>query len=270
MTKDFSVNFLVIGFPRCGTTWLHSTLKKHPEIFLPEKKELKFFNKEYEKGFEYYRSWFAKAGSDQICGEITPNYIYSEDALKRVYSSFPNIKLIVVMRNPVHRLYSSYRFFYEQYNERSFQDLLKEESFLKSSQYIDYIKRWSELYPYKAFKFLVFEEMMSKPMLCLQEIFKFLDVDQGIEVKVDKSSSNLTVFPKAQSLLYKCHLSWIIEAIKNTFLNNIIRDITIKKSKSQYNALDKKNKKNLINYYRPYNQELQNFIKKDLFLWEKS
>lgn len=37
-------NFLGIGAPRCGTTWLHKMLEQHPEVWLPPIKEVHYFD----------------------------------------------------------------------------------------------------------------------------------------------------------------------------------------------------------------------------------
>ena len=51
-------NFLVIGAQRAGTTWLYECLREHPEIFLPETKELHYFDLNHEKGDEWYFQHF--------------------------------------------------------------------------------------------------------------------------------------------------------------------------------------------------------------------
>lgn len=68
-------DFLCIGSQRAGTTWLHECLREHPDLFLPEQKELHFFNSSFDKGLEYYSSMF-KGGvyGEQKFGEISPNY----------------------------------------------------------------------------------------------------------------------------------------------------------------------------------------------------
>ena len=73
-------NFIGIGAPRCGSTWLHDLLQSHPEVYMPERrKEVYFFNTHYERGPEWYEGFFpadSEAGSWRAVGEITPVYMY--------------------------------------------------------------------------------------------------------------------------------------------------------------------------------------------------
>ena len=74
-------NFLCIGAQKSGTTTLYDILKQHPHIFLPDKKELHFFDIEskYQKGVKYYSSYFQGSNSYLSVGEITPIYIYLKE-----------------------------------------------------------------------------------------------------------------------------------------------------------------------------------------------
>lgn len=51
-------NFICIGAYRAGTTWFHSVLSKHPEVFVPSEKELMFFSKYYDRGIDWYQQFF--------------------------------------------------------------------------------------------------------------------------------------------------------------------------------------------------------------------
>src|SRR5690606_11946368 len=66
-------DFICIGAQKSGTTWLYENLKLHPDIFMPDKKELHYFNLNYHTSLAYYNSYFEK-DSNRIKGEITPAY----------------------------------------------------------------------------------------------------------------------------------------------------------------------------------------------------
>ena len=59
-------NFLIVGAARSGTTYLARNLREHPEVFIARKKELHFFNKEYQKGIDYYERYFEEANLKDI------------------------------------------------------------------------------------------------------------------------------------------------------------------------------------------------------------
>ena len=69
-------NFLVIGAMKAGTTSLFHYLRDHPQVFLPEEKELYFFTEEdnWHRGLEWYRSRFRGAGDAKAVGEASVGY----------------------------------------------------------------------------------------------------------------------------------------------------------------------------------------------------
>ena len=61
-------DFILIGAARAGTTWISKNLGEHPEIFIPRKKELHFFDSQYPKGLEFYESFFRNVGTASAIG----------------------------------------------------------------------------------------------------------------------------------------------------------------------------------------------------------
>jgi hypothetical protein len=117
------IDFLVIGAQKAGTTWIDHVLRQHPAIFLPETKEVHFFDKRanFAKGADWYLSHFRRAQPGQILGEATPNYFWNcnsdndeadpEHAFgipAAVARMFPGIKLVSSLRDPVDRAVSAY------------------------------------------------------------------------------------------------------------------------------------------------------------------
>ena len=125
-----SLDFIVIGAQKSGTTTLFEYLRKHPELFLPSGKEAPFFSHDtnWNEGWsEYVRHHFALATESKRWGTVTPHYMYgslceaaSPDELaavsrperlvpERIASHSPNARLIAILRDPVDRAYSHYR-----------------------------------------------------------------------------------------------------------------------------------------------------------------
>ena len=102
-------SFLGIGVQRSATTWVHNCLKEHPGVYVPEEKELRFFDENYERGFAWYEKYFETSSEGQVVGEITPNYFNVPDALARISEHLPEVKLFVIFREPVSRARSAYR-----------------------------------------------------------------------------------------------------------------------------------------------------------------
>jgi hypothetical protein len=106
--------FIIAGAPRCATTWLRAVAERHPALAMsePARPEPKFFlvDELFERGIEYYSSrWFANLPDGCMLGEKSTNYLESPEAAQRIYETLPRVKLIFMLRDPVSRAWSNYR-----------------------------------------------------------------------------------------------------------------------------------------------------------------
>ncbi|MCP4672184.1 MAG: sulfotransferase domain-containing protein [Desulfobacula sp.] len=261
-------DFLIIGFPRCGTTWLFRALKPHPDICMSTIKELNFFNKNYDNGVDYYDSFFEDE-KGQTCGEASPNYIFNKTTISNIKKQKKKLKFIVILRHPVMRAFSAYRFFNKQYSDLTFEQAIKaDDEILKFGQYIDYLKLWYEAFEKSQFKIIIFEKMITSPFETLKEVVKFLELDSEKLSDVDDSVSNPSILPKFQAVLYQYHLDWIIELVKNSLFDRIIRKLYLKRQKKGQVHIKKETFEMLSNHYRSYNLQLKEYLKLDLSSWE--
>lgn len=107
--------FLIIGAQKAGTTSLFKYLVSHPKIVTPKQKELHFFEQDnaYQSGIDFYHSFFplrSEVGPGQITCEATP-YMHTPIAVERIHAYNPDLKLIVMLRNPVDRAFSQYQMY---------------------------------------------------------------------------------------------------------------------------------------------------------------
>ncbi len=65
-------------------------------------------NEIYQKGLKYYNKFFTHCNEENIIGEISPEYMYRKKTPKRIYNTFPEVKLLFILRDPVDRVYSQY------------------------------------------------------------------------------------------------------------------------------------------------------------------
>jgi hypothetical protein len=125
-------SYIIIGAQRCGTTSLHNYMMQHPNVVPSYKKEIKYFDSNYQKGERWYRSHFPYEGemanNQLITGEGSPYYIFHPKVAQRVSKMLPNIKLIALLRNPIDRAYSHYQLGVRRGRELlSFEDALAQE-----------------------------------------------------------------------------------------------------------------------------------------------
>jgi hypothetical protein len=114
MHDSFKVNFLIVGVQKGGTTSLDAYLRQHPRIGMASKKEVHFFDDEDRFGsgtpdYEVYHRHFDRLDSKSIYGEATPIYCYWSESMRRIREYNPDIKIIMLLRNPVERAWSHWR-----------------------------------------------------------------------------------------------------------------------------------------------------------------
>lgn len=186
-------DFLIIGGMRCGTTSLHNLLRGQPGLCFPPKKEVHFFdrrNAQLGTSVERYAALFASCADVKLCGEATPDYLYTNDCDKLIYEVAPQIKLIIILRNPVDRTWSHYLFsVFKQVEKLGFREALTEEgtrlaiksnhsdiffSYLMRSRYMEHIRRFEVLFGRKQLKVLFLEELIHSTRSVLHDLLSFL------------------------------------------------------------------------------------------------
>jgi len=119
-------DFLIIGAPKAGTTALHAALAQHPEVFVSNPKEPKYWlcddapppawcgpgdahsQQEWIWRRHEYERLFEPAAEHQVRGESTPFYLWSRGAHRRIAEALPEVRLIAVVRDPIDRAYSNW------------------------------------------------------------------------------------------------------------------------------------------------------------------
>lgn len=91
-------DFIGIGVMKAASTWIFRSLQEHPEICSCTKKEIRFFNTpyNYQKGINYYLSFFENCPDKKIKGEFTPFYILYPQVPLLIYKHFPDVKIMHV------------------------------------------------------------------------------------------------------------------------------------------------------------------------------
>src|SRR5690606_3691557 len=115
-------NLIVPGAPKSGTSSLHEYLNLHPDIEMSRVKEPHFFthNKIYQEGLDFYKKMFLNP-QIKYHGESSTAYFSDQLALKRIQKDVKDVKFILILRNPVERTISHYRWLVSHFQEfRSF------------------------------------------------------------------------------------------------------------------------------------------------------
>lgn len=105
-------SFLILGAEKGGTTFFFHHLGQHLRIATPPVKEICFFdrNANFDRGIEWYRQQFPAVWrwSSRLTFEATPSYLYYHFVAARIAEYAPEMKLIIMLRDPVLRAYSAW------------------------------------------------------------------------------------------------------------------------------------------------------------------
>jgi hypothetical protein len=113
-------DFLIIGAQKSGTSSLFNWLNKHPQMRGSSIKEIHYFNNHIHFGRDI--NWYCKnfPGKAVFRFEATPAYMYSPHTCESIHRTYPSMKFIVVLRNPVDRAYSAYNHYRSHFAKRGY------------------------------------------------------------------------------------------------------------------------------------------------------
>ncbi|NEP44043.1 MAG: tetratricopeptide repeat protein, partial [Okeania sp. SIO2H7] len=191
-------NFIIIGTVKGGTTSLYNYICQHPQVLPATEKEVRFFNKQFERGKDWYFAHFPSIpeGEQFLTGEASPTYIYEDEVAARMAASIPDIKLIAMLRNPADRAISHYYMLKKlgqenrsleraiagemevlskvtnrSLEELSFRDKM---GYLKCSLYVYFLQEWAKLFPKNQLLILKSEDLYRQPEQTMKQVFDFL------------------------------------------------------------------------------------------------
>ena len=178
--NDFYLDFVGVGPQRTGTSWLHQMLLCHPRICFPKDvKETMFFDQRYNKGLGWYKTHFGHWQDGQLRGEIGPTYFDDIPAPNRIYDLNSECKVIINLRSPVDRAWSSYRHHIAKGRvEPSFQQATEKiPQIIEAGHYGQHIPRWLDKFGPDQVTFILQEDIGSRPGKVLASIFRFLNIE---------------------------------------------------------------------------------------------
>ena len=243
-------NFIIIGAQKSGTTSLENYIAQHPQVIPAIKKETHFWYRDFDKGTNWYLAHFPPIPQSEnfITGEATPNYLENYQAAERIYNVFPQVKLLVILRNPIDRAFSQYHHWMRlNWEDRPFELAINTEleiliknpekpqgdknywrqpgNYIGRGIYIEFIKKWLAVFPREQLLILKGENLYDKPVETMKQVFEFLGLPEH----------QLPEYRKLNSGYYSP-------------INNCIR-------------------KNLSEYFQPHNQRLEEYLGMN-FDWE--
>jgi hypothetical protein len=221
-------DFFIVGAPKCGTTALYRCLEAHPQIFVPERKEIHYFGTDlysptYIRDLNEYLSLFAAAGDARRIGEASVWYLFSKRAAAEIKDFSSRASIIIMLRNPVDMIYSLHsEHLYNGTEEiQEFATALGAEAdrkrgrrlprnvpaaerlfYREVAQYTDQVNRYLKAFGRDNVKVIIYEDFERDPARICRETFEFLNVDAEVEPTIGIVNPNKKLRSKtAQSIL---------------------------------------------------------------------
>ena len=174
-------DFLFIGGDRCGSKWLHRMLDSHPNILVPPLADPYYFDRFYERGWNWYSTQFENAppkADVRATGELSHDYIYSAVAAERIRNDLPNVRLIATLRHPLDKAFSAFgasRNAGEMSGE--FGEALFKYPVLREQMYYGAaLEPYYRLFPASQFKIMKYDDLVTRPRWFTEQVLEFLGV----------------------------------------------------------------------------------------------
>ena len=217
MPNTPQIDFIGIGAPKCGTTWLSAQLEAHPQIGFAPNKEVYYFADTiarritgqelhcFDRGVAWYHQQFpAVAGEIKCRGEFCPSYLYSEEAATRIAAYRPDIKLLVCLRPPAEMIYSWYwygRSAVVTSLPKSFGEMMENPFLRNLGCFARHLRPYLDRFPAKNILVVQFDAIRRDPDRVRRSVYEFLSVaaDFKPQLEAGKNPARAARFPVLQS-----------------------------------------------------------------------
>lgn len=277
-------NFFIVGATRCGTTSLYEYLNQTPGVFMSSIKEPSFFSVSINRrrpiqNEDDYLKLFENARIDQPIGEATTRYIIDPKSASLIKSKIPNAKIIILLRDPVERAYSSYLYYLRRENKEPFNVIMKRSIaadlmgdyllclVIKGGLYYEQVKRYLDIFGRDPVKILFYEEFFSDINKQFKELLKFLGVESTLP-EIINSIFNESKKPKnkiSKLILDIDDLMW------NTGIKSVLPFLPKRKNLEERflvsveeSHISEKDKQELINFYKEDVKKLKLLLQRNL------
>lgn len=294
-------DFFIVGAPKCGTTAMNGYLRQHPQIFMPEKKDISFFGSDLmfsrsRISREEYLSLFQGANGAIRVGESSVWYLYSATAAQEIKSFAPSAGIIVMLRNPVDMLYAQHSQFLYNCNEDipDFKAALEAEPLRKQGRcipgqshfveglfyretvkYSEQVRRYFDVFGRENVHVILYDDFKLDTAKAYGDTLTFLGVDPSFRPLFQVINPNKTLRSRRlQEFLVApppALASMIRQFTPRSLQGRLLK--RLKKLNTQHTsrpALDPALRKSLQVEFQPEIQRLSDLLGRDLRSWSSS
>lgn len=286
-------NFMIVGAPKAGTTSLCHYLSAYPQVFMSNPKEVNFFSKEeiegqglFYKDFKAknlaeYEQLFAGVADEKAIGEGSVSYLFYPKTPQKIKNTLPNVKIIILLREPVSRGFSHYLMDYRlglvnlpydaivyQKNDHKNKDLYFQQ-YVGLGLYYNQVKRYVDCFGHKQVKIYLQEDMRQDIRGVIGDLSAFLELEGSFATDVDKQH-NVFSMPRGK-LIRKLYASPFVRSTVSKLFSTATKEV-IKSTffeRTNKPTLEKKLKDHLVDFYKNDVEQLERLIGRDLGSWYK-
>lgn len=279
-------NFIIGGALKAGTTSLNYYLKQHPQVFMSEFKEPRYFAYEADnpdhadgRGLRFpvktlaeYAALFEAANGHKAIGEASPHYLISPVAPRRIKQTIPQVRLIFSLRDPIKRAYSIYwhnvRLGIE---DRPVEEALGEKEYaVTHGLYYAWLSDWYECFDAAQIKVILFDDLQRDTQNVFAEICRFLEID-------DTFVPDLTVRNRGGAMKNQ-GLGRLFERLKTHPLRRLVDPLVPRRARGMMIEARNRNfeeppplspeiQQRLARFYHDDLSRLESFLQRDLSAW---
>lgn len=295
-------NFLIIGAAKAGTSSLYDYLKQHPQIYMSPVKEPRFFAPELYTEYckdpyrdptnkhrtspmdlDEYCVLFKEVSKEIAVGEASTEYLYMPKTPERIKQYIPDVKLIAMLRDPVERAFSSFCYQLRDGCEKlTFEQALQEEEkrimekkwwpgwhYKKVGFYYAQVKRYFDTFEREQIKIYLYEDFESNSIKVIQDIFRFLNVDDTFIPSLTRVNASGT--PKSKILQHLLTRDNPLKAVLKPLFPKQLRGKVAqgiqKQNLGPKPILLPEIRQELVQSYREDILKLQDLIQRDFTKW---
>jgi hypothetical protein len=307
MTNNKKPNFLLVGAQKAGSTSLYNYMKEHPQIFMSAQKEPLYFisdvvkqqisnNKRQNPGkkeafitdnYNDYLKLFEDATNEIAIGEASAGYLYYHNvSIPRIKSQLGNIKILIILRNPLEKVYSQYKRLKkigeERYGiikaiskepERKKKNYRAMFHYISQSLYYEQVKAFYD--NFSNVKVILLDDLKNNPNEVMKSVFSFLSVDTNYTLQNHNIHFKTGYIPSSRKIDQFVTKNKRMNQIKSQLKRTIPG--MYKKVGAIYTAINSSNQKltnkaKQVIYDYVYNDiiKLEELIEVDLTSWKES
>ena len=217
-------DFFLVGHPKSGTTALHAMLSQHPGVHLGQK-EPNFFIPELRERdmprpggtpatLEEYRAWFGGATPGQLVGDISPEYLWSQQSARLIAAARPDARIVAILREPAAFLRSLHRQRLRNYVEvepdlrrameleparREGRGLPRDTywpgalMYSEQVRYVEQLRRYEEHFRRERMLVMIYDDYRSDGEATVRRLLRFLDLDDEVPIRTRESNASVEV-----------------------------------------------------------------------------